>query len=95
MRDVKSISADIESLINDAYDRGYDDAIDRADENRHEQAINDIYYGEYDEDVEMRYLETHKPDGLAEVGLEALQQIHRLVHPTGPWGWEYCARCMK
>lgn len=21
------------------------------------------------------------------------QQLHRLLHPNGPYGWEFCARC--
>ena len=29
---------------------------------------------------------------LASEGHDLKQRIHRIAHPDGPWGWEYCGR---
>lgn len=55
----------------------------------------EIASGELDWEVERRALQlgfVTEPEKIS-VGLEVQQDLHRRLHPNGPWGWEYCSRC--
>lgn len=87
-----------ESLIDEIVYISHEGGVDEGEETmifRSQELAGDwITDGEFDDEVEnraevlgMRYLK-HE-------GNDLLQQMHRLMHPHGPWGWEFCATCMK
>lgn len=55
-----------------------------------------IEYGGFDIEVAERakHIGT-EPEPLIEHLNARLQYIHRYIHPDGPWGWEYCGRCVS
>ena len=53
-----------------------------------------IEQGVYDEDVELRaeQLGMSRPQHDLHRGL---QRVHRILHPEGPYGYEFCGECEK
>lgn len=54
-----------------------------------------IEMGEFDEQVRERASQINFTPPDIESYRLAAQALHRYRHPDGPWGYEYCARCMS
>lgn len=82
--------SDIESFFDLANHVGFD-VIDR------EVAVW-IEQGVFDDDVTERaeslgITMDERAHSAREYGEQHLQWLHRRIHPNGPYGWEFCARC--
>ena len=83
--------SDIESIFDLANHIGFD-AIDAEVSVWIEQGEFDYAVTDRAEAMGITMDERHQR--LAPIVEQGLQGYHRLMHPDGPYGWEFCGRCL-